>query len=127
MSDILGPERGVFCILISDLILKSALVLFIVLRARNHHYNNKVSLEVELFKCKSIHRGLLSISVLRSIFRKIHLKHFLLLILSFSLQRFSHCVVFILNCHGTLFFSKILNLFICLFQAKTFCTSQRNP
>ena len=39
MIDCPGPEHGIFCISVVDTILKSALVLFSMLRASNYHYN----------------------------------------------------------------------------------------
>ena len=66
MSDCPGPERSVFYILIADLISKSALVLFILLYAKNYHYS-KGPLNVEFIRCKTIHSGLLIIFLLQSI------------------------------------------------------------
>ena len=39
VSNCLGPDHGIFCILIIDLILRSALVVFSLLRACNYHDN----------------------------------------------------------------------------------------
>ena len=39
LSDCPGSKRGVFYILVVDLILRSALVVFILLRSSNYHYN----------------------------------------------------------------------------------------
>ena len=66
MSDFPGPECGIFCISIIDLISKRALVLFNLLYARNYHYN-KGSLKVEFIKCKTIHSGFLLVVVPPSI------------------------------------------------------------
>ena len=52
-----GPEHGVFYISIIDLILRSELVLFSLLRASNYKYN-KAPLKVEFFKWKMIHSRL---------------------------------------------------------------------
>ena len=60
MRDFPGPERGILCILIIDIISKSALVLFSLLRASNYYYN-KGALKVEFIKYKIIHSGLLPI------------------------------------------------------------------
>ena len=66
MSDIPGPERGFFCITIVNIILKIALVLFILLCENNYEYD-KCLLKSEVYKCKTIHSGLLLIAVLKSI------------------------------------------------------------
>ena len=66
VSDCPGPERGVFCIFIVDIMLKITLVFFCLLRASDYHYN-KESLKVECFKFLMICRRLLRIAVIQSI------------------------------------------------------------
>ena len=66
VKDCPGPECGVFCILTLNIISRSALVLFSLLRARNYHYN-KGPLKVESIWCKIIHSRLLRIIFLQKI------------------------------------------------------------
>ena len=66
MRDCTGPEHGVFCILILDLISIIALVLLSILSDSIYQYN-KVPLQLEFIKYKRIHRGLLGIAVLQEI------------------------------------------------------------
>ena len=60
-----GPEHGILNSFINDIILRSALVLFSLLREIDYHYNKR-HIEEEFFKCNSIHRRLLRISTLQS-------------------------------------------------------------
>ena len=62
-----GPERGVFCILIVNLISRSAPLVFSLLRAINYHYN-KGPVIVDNITILTIHQGLLCIIFLQSIF-----------------------------------------------------------
>ena len=59
-----GPERNIFCISIVDLILRSALVLFSLLREINYHYN-KVPIIFENLTILTIHGGLFYIIFLQ--------------------------------------------------------------
>ena len=105
VRDCPGPKRGVFCILILDLISRSALVLLILLCASNYRYN-KGPLKVEFIKCRTIHSGLLSniflqeISlqwVIKSVFTYINVRYtygVYLLLLSIDLQFFFFIVMF---------------------------------
>ena len=120
-----GTERGLFCISIIDLVLRSALIFFSLLRASNYHYN-KEPLKLGFFKCKTIHSRLSRISILHSISLWWVIKTvFIYIIVRYTcggtftaifhlpaiLLLFLLC--FILNCHETLFFSLISNLFFC--------------
>ena len=66
MSNLPGPERGVFCILIIDLISRSALVVFILVRARSYYYK-KGPVIVDNITILMIHGGLFCINFLYSI------------------------------------------------------------
>ena len=120
-----GPECGVFCILIIDIVLGSVLVVFSVLRARNYHYN-KGPPKVEFFKCKTNHNILVHIAVLQSIL----IWQVINIVLIYIIARYTcggtfsananwptkiilFLLCFVLNYPGTLLFSRILNLFIC--------------
>ena len=119
------PEYAVFYILIIDIILRSALVLFSLLCEINDHYN-KGNIKVEFFKCKTIYSILLCISVQRSIF----LRWFINIVIIYIIARYTcgskfaaivywptkillFLSCFVLNYHGTFILSQILNLFIC--------------
>ena len=67
MSDFPGTERGVSCISILDIISRSALVLFSLLRASNYHYS-KGHVIVDNIDILTIHGGLSCIIFLQSIF-----------------------------------------------------------
>ena len=69
MRNFLGPERGVFCILIIDIILKSALVGFSLLRASDYYYK-KWKVTVDNFTIITIHRGILIIVIAQSNFAR---------------------------------------------------------
>ena len=64
MSDWPGPERGVFCIEIVDLISRSALVGFSLLRASNYYYR-KGPVIVDNLTILTIHIRLLCITLLQ--------------------------------------------------------------
>ena len=125
VSNFSGPDHGIFCISIIDINLRSALVLFSLLRASNYH-NNKGTLKVECFKWKTIHSRLLCISVQQSIVLRWFITVLIICIIARYTWRgtfaaFVHLPTnillfvscFILNCLGTFLLSKILNLFIC--------------
>ena len=101
------PERGVFCILIVDIILRIALIVFSVLRERSYHYK-KEPVIVDNITILTIHRGLLCIIFLESISLRweiIYWTTMIFLFLSFFRSRY------LLS-----FFSKISNLcFLCIF------------
>ena len=81
MSNFLGPERGVFCILIIDIILKSALVGFSLLRASDYYYK-KWKVTVDNFTIITIHRGLLIIVIAQSNFAR--MSYWYLFIIGYS-------------------------------------------
>ena len=139
MRDFPSPERGVSCILIFDIISKSVLVLFSLLRGRNYHYN-KGPLKFEFIKCKTIHRRLLLIVVLQSISlrRVIEIvlflfswdrttKRYIMCYCTFTYNDSIILDMFLLNCHGTLIFSQILNLRYLEYFCHNFWSSQINP
>ena len=66
MSDWPGPECGVFCLLIVDIIPRSVLVLFSLLRAINYHCN-KGPVIVYNIKILTIYGGLFCIIFIQSI------------------------------------------------------------
>ena len=127
LSNCPGPERGVLCISIVDIISRSTLVVFSLLRAINYHYN-KGPLKVEFFKYKMIYRRLLRIYVL--LLQPIFLHWVINIVLIFIIARYTcrgtfsaivhwpttiilFLLCFILNCHGTFIFSQITSLFFC--------------
>ena len=63
MRDFPGPEHGVFCISIVDIISRSALVGFSILRASNNYYN-KGPFIVDNLPILTIHGGLFLIVIL---------------------------------------------------------------
>ena len=118
-------EHGKLCILVVDFILRISLVLFSLLRAINYE-KNKGALKVDLFKRKIIHSRLLRIAVLQSI----SLQWVIKFVFIYNIVRYTCEITFvdivhwyltillfllcsILNCHGTLIFSQISNLFFC--------------
>ena len=66
VRDCPGSEHGVFCILIVDLILRSSLVGFSLLRARNCYYR-KGQVIVDVFTILAIHGRLFFINLLQSL------------------------------------------------------------
>ena len=119
VSDFPRPECCVFCILIVDIISKRYLVLSSLLCEINYHYN-KGTLEFEFLKCKTIHSVLLLIALLQSIL----LQWVINIVIISNIARYTWRVpiraifhepttillflpYFLLNCHGTLFFSQI--------------------
>ena len=65
MSNCLGPECGVFCISIVNLILRSVLVVFSLVSAINYHYNKGPPI-MEFFKFKTIQCILVRIYLIQS-------------------------------------------------------------
>ena len=140
VSDFPRTECGLFCSLIVDFISKSAMVLFIMLRASYYNYN-KGPLKVELILCKTIHSGLLLIVVLHLISLRWVIKIVLIFILvRLNNKKVNLCAIFhwptmillilscfILNFHGKLFFSLISCLwYLEYFLSQFFWSSQRN-
>ena len=132
-----GPECGIFCILIVDLIFRSALVLFSLLLARNYHYN-KGTLKLKLFKWKTINIRLLHIVILQSIFLRRVIKIVLIYIIVRYTWRSSFDAIihwpktlllfllyYIINCHGKLLLSQILNLLFLVFPNTTFLQTSK--
>ena len=104
-----GPEHGVFSIYIFDLISRSDLVVFSLIRARNYHYNKGHVCYVFPFYIQYRYGNLSILFLILLLGRYTYVGifastvHWNTMILFFSWY-------FILSCHGTLLFSKILNL-----------------
>ena len=124
MRNFPGPKRGIFCISIVNVIFRSASLFFSLLRASNYHYN-KGSLKIEFFTCETIH-SLLYIAFLQTILLHWVIKTFLTYIIvryawrgkifaTFHSPTIILLVLscFILNFHGTIIFTKMLNLVFC--------------
>ena len=122
VRDFPSPERGVLFILVVDLTSKLTLALFSLSRASSYNYN-KGPINVEFIKCKTIHRGLLLIFVLRSISLRWVIKIILFLFSWDRTKKGTLCAIFhrpkmiiflfscfILEFHGTFFLLQISNL-----------------
>ena len=139
VSNFPGPERGIFCILIVDLIYISALECFSLLLARNYHYN-KGRLKFEFIKFKTVHSRLLFIAVLQSILLLWVMKIVLISIITSYTWRGTFSAIvhwsttiplflsyFIFNCHGTLFISiNTKSVILWYYWKQQFCRGQRN-
>ena len=64
------PERGVFFIYTVDIIPRSALVVFSLLRAINYHYNKRPVI-VDNIMIKTIHGGILLIVIIQPKFQRL--------------------------------------------------------
>ena len=138
MIDCPGPERGVFCISIIDLISRITLVLFSLLHVGKYHYN-KEPLKVGIFKSKKIQSRLLRIAVLHPI----SLRWVIKIVLIYIIARYNCGGTFaailhwptmillflffnMLNCHGTLIFLLVSNLFFCGIFKHNFFIAEKN-
>ena len=93
MRNFSGPEHGVFCISVVDVISRNALILLSLLRAINYPYN-KGPLKYEFFKCKTIHSGLLHIAILHSISLQWVIKKYIISIISRDHWRGTFAAIF---------------------------------
>ena len=120
VSNFTGPKRGVFCILIINMIPINTLVVFSLLCESNYHYS-RGSIKVGLFK---IHIRLLRIAVVQSIslqwdnniiliYMKLRYKWRITFAYNvywpMTILLFLSCLI--LKYYGTLIFSQTSNLF----------------